>query len=49
MIEHVRRQSGRRAVTALADAALERLASVVRLDVDFQMVAAENDKSFPFR
>ena len=40
MVEHVRRQRGRRAVAALADAALERLAGVVRLDVDFQMIAA---------
>jgi hypothetical protein len=45
MVEHVRRQSGRRAVPALADAALERLASVVRLDVDFQMVAARKFKN----
>ena len=36
----MRRQRGRRAVAALADAALERLAGIVRLDVDFQMIAA---------
>ena len=45
MIEQVRRQCGRRAVAALADAALERLAGVVCLDVDFQMIAAmKNNK-----
>jgi hypothetical protein len=41
MVEHMRRQSSRRAVTALADAALERLASVVRLNVNFQVIATE--------
>ena len=41
MVEHMRRQSSRRAVTALADAALERLASVVRLNVNFQVIAVE--------
>ena len=40
MIEHVRRECSRRAVPPLADGALKRLARVVRLDVNLEVVAA---------
>lgn len=41
MVEHVRSQSGRCTVTSLTNTALERLPGVVRLDVDFQMIAVK--------
>lgn len=39
MALHVRRQGCRRVVTTVADVALERLLVVVRLHVNFQVVA----------